>query len=114
LAEYSDLTQIAKLQAEQLQIEQALLLLEEHDGIVAAYTVSAPPQPAGMMGSPPMPVHIATVEPKQKNLMASVHASLVQRFNDINQELRDLGVTGGPPDHAQGGGPSAELHPARQ
>jgi hypothetical protein len=92
-----------------------LLLIEEHDGIVAAYTVSAPPQDAGMMGSPPMPVHIATVEPKQKqSLMAAVHASLVQRFDDINKELRDLGVTGGPPDRAQGGGLQAELHPARQ
>jgi hypothetical protein len=44
------------------------------------------------------------VDPKQ-NLIAGIHANLTQRYNDINQELRDLGVTGGPPDHAQGGGP---------
>lgn len=100
MAEYDDLRQIERLYAEQAQIEQALMILEDHNGTVSSYTVA--PTSSGI-GMPVMPVQIVTVDPTQ-NLMASVHASLVQRYNTINQELRDLGVTGGPPDHAQGGG----------
>jgi len=102
MAEYNDLQQIERLHAEQAQIEQALMILEDYAGTVSHYTVAPTASSSGSM--PPMSVQIFTVDPGQ-NLMASVHASLVQRYNAINKELRDLGVTGGPPDHAQGGGP---------
>lgn len=110
MAEYDDLAQIEKLHVEQAQLDQALTILEDHDGIVTMFTVAAPylvpdpqnPTPPPLV-MPPMPVSIMTIDPGQ-NLMAAAHAACVQRYNAINQELRDLGVTGGPPDHSQGGG----------
>ena len=108
MADYNDLAQIERLYAEQAQLTQALTILDDHDGTVTMFGVApvyppgAPP-PSGMV----MPVTITTVDPSQ-NLMAGVRASCVQRFNAINAELRALGVTGGPPDHAPGGGPPVE------
>lgn len=101
MAEYSDLEQIDSLHAEQAQINQALLILDEYNGTVSQFTVAPTnmvsiPPPSVM---PPMAVTIVTVDPKQ-NLIAAVHANLVQRYNTINQELRNLGVTGTPPNHA--------------
>jgi hypothetical protein len=99
MADYNDLAQIDKLHAEQTQLSQALAILEE-DGTVSSYVVAPVVLPDG---PPPtmMSVNIMTVDPKQ-NLMAAVHANLTQRYNDINKELRDLGVTNTPPDQAGG------------
>jgi len=113
MAEYTDLPYIESLYAEQARIQQALTLLEDYDGTVISYTVAPGPPPIAKEGEPlpvvpptmpPMSVMITTVDPGQ-SLMAGIHTNLIQRYNDINKELRDLGVTGGPPDHAQGGGP---------
>lgn len=103
MSEYEDLQKIAALQAEQLQIDQALTILDEHGGTVSTYTVAATTPAATMPG-----VQIMTVDPGQ-SLISGVRSSLIQRYNAINKELRDLGVTGGPPDHA--GGPHTETSP---
>lgn len=93
MSAYDDQPQIQALYAEQALISQALAILED-GGTVSRYTVApAPPQPGEMS------VIITTVDPGQ-NLIAGIHSNLVQRYNTINQELRNLGVTGGPPDHA--------------
>ena len=105
MADYNDLTTIEQLHAEQAQLTQALTILDDHNGTVTMFSVAAVYSPAAL--PPPamvMPVTIMTVDPSQ-NLMAGVRASCVQRYNAINAELRALGVTGGPPDHAPGGGP---------
>lgn len=102
MAQYTDLAAIEALYREQAQIEQALTILDEHDGTVSSYTVS--PVSAPYVAGAPMPptsVLITTTDPGQ-SLIAGVRSSLVQRYNAINHELRDLGVEGGPPDHAQG------------
>lgn len=102
MAEYDDLKQIEALYAEQAILDQALTILEDHDGKVVNFTV-APTFPSGAPPVAIMSVLVSIAEPKQ-NLNAAAHAACVQRYNQINKELRDLGVTGGPPDHAQGGG----------
>lgn len=106
VAEYSDVEQIARLQAEQVQIDKALTILDDYDGTVSTYTIV----PTAEVLNAPMGVSIATVDPGQ-SLIAGVRSSLIQRYNQINQELRGLGVTGTPPDQA-GGPPTAETQPA--
>lgn len=98
MADYDDIDQINKLHAEQAILHQALVILDDHDGIVSSYMVVPGDGAVGVM-----PVNVLTVEPKQ-NLMAAAHAYATQRYNTINQELRDLGVTNTPPDAAGGPG----------
>jgi hypothetical protein len=95
VAEYGDLTKIEQLHREQEVLTQAMTILE-NDGTISAFTAS--PVAQAQTSVLTMPVMVMTVDPKQ-NLMAACHAACVQRYNQINQELRDLGVTGGPPDH---------------
>jgi hypothetical protein len=111
MSSYDDQAQIQALYAEQQQIQQALTILEDYNGTVPSFTVAAVPvqiQPtAGQPfpsspAMPAMPVTITTTDPGQ-NLIAACHANLTQRYNEINKELRQLGVTGTPPAHAQGG-----------
>ena len=112
MSEYDDIATIDRLHAEQAQLHQALVLLDDHDGIVTMFNISPPPPAPG--GPPPVLLMAATVQtvgPKQ-NLMAAAHAYCTQRYNDINKELRDLGITGTPPDAA--GPPVAATQPARE
>lgn len=105
MSEYGDVEQIAALKLEQVQIEQALDLLDNYQGTVSAYTVTATISPA------PGPVPIVTVDPGQ-SLMSGVRSSLIQRNNAINKELRDLGVDNVPADKPGGGPPLVEVQPA--
>lgn len=107
MTEYSDVPQVQALYAEQAQIARALDLLDNYDGTVTMYTVAGTSATDGYMA--PMGVQITTVDPGQ-SLISGVRSSLIQRYNAINKELRDLGVTGGPPDHA--GGPHVDAAPA--
>jgi len=105
MADYNDVDQINKLYTEQETLSKAIDALDNYDGTISNFTV----QPVFGAGTMPqgniMSVIVHTVDPKQ-NLMAACHASCVQRYNTINQELRDLGVTNTPPDQA--GGPKEE------
>jgi len=56
-------------------------------------------------------VQITTVDPGQ-SLLSGVRSSLIQRNNQINKQLRDLGVTGVPDDNPGGGPPLSEAQPA--
>lgn len=103
MTDYADVPQVQALYDEQVQINRALDILDNYGGTIPAYTVS-PTTGSALIG-----VQITTVDPGQ-SLLAGVRSSLIQRYNAINKELRDLGVTGGPPDHA--GGPHAETAPA--
>ena len=109
MSEYSDIDQIAALQREQENIDQALTLLDDWNGTVPAYTVAGGPTAPGDP-IPPAPVLITMADPPQ-SMLAGIRTGLIQRYNEINQELRDLGVTGTLPDHA-GGPPAAETQPA--
>lgn len=106
MTDYADVPEVNALYAEQAQIDQAIDILDNRDGTVSAYTIQATllDPVARSMG-----VTITTVDPGQ-SLIAGVRSSLIQRYNQISQELRDLGVTGTPPDHA-GGPPIVETQP---
>jgi len=106
MSEYSDIDQIAALQAEQVKIDQALTVLDDYGGTVSQYVVAPT---TGGAGAPSM-VSITTVDPGQ-SLISGVRSSLIQRYNQINQELRDLGVTGVPNDTPGGGPPHLETPP---
>lgn len=98
MADYTDIDQINKLYTEQEALSRAIDVLDNYDGTVSNFTV----QPVFAVGTMPqavMSVIVVTVDPKQ-NLMAACHASCVQRYNTINQELRDLGVTNTPPNQS--------------
>ena len=107
MTEYADVPQVQALYDEQAQINRALDILDNYHGTIPAYTVS--PTTAGV--GAPMGVQITTVDPGQ-SLLSGVRSSLIQRNNQINKELRELGVTGVPPDVPGGGPPGAEAQPA--
>jgi hypothetical protein len=101
MTEYTDIDQINALRAEQANIDQALTILDDFDGTVSMVTVASADTTA------PMPVMVAMADPPQ-SMIAGVRSGLIQRYNQINQELRDLGVTGTPPNH---GPPTVETQP---
>lgn len=115
MADYDDLSQINALMMEQQKINDALVLLDDWNGTISTYTVIQGPVETRVMDpevpqpSPPMPAQITPIDPGQ-SLLSGVRSSLIQRYNVINQELRELGVTGGPPDHA-GGPPVSGARP---
>jgi hypothetical protein len=103
MTEYTDINQVNALIMEQANIDQALSILDEQDGTVANVVIAAQPAGASVM--------CMMVDAPQA-MISGVRAGLIQRFNTINQELRDLGVTGTPPDHQGGGPPLVEALPA--
>jgi hypothetical protein len=102
MADYNNLAQIEKLYAEQAILAQAIDIFDHHHGTVPSFGVS-PVVQAGEMPSAVMSVTVVTTNPGQ-NLMAACRASCNQRYNDINQELKALGVTNTPPNQAGGPG----------
>ena len=111
MTDYADLPEVNALQLEQKKINDALVLLDDWNGTMSTYTivpgvVDEPP----VGSSAPMPAQINPIDPGQ-SLLSGIRSSLIQRYNAINKELRDLGVSGGPPDHA-GGPPLSEAQPA--
>lgn len=108
MTDYADVPQVQALYDEQARINEALTIIDDHDGTVTMYTVAATSAPPGVM---PIGVQITTVDPGQ-SLIAGVRSSLIQRNNQINKELRDLGVTNVPPDNPGGGPPGVETAPA--
>jgi hypothetical protein len=92
MTSYSDAEQIAALKAEQESIGAALDMLAAPGGTVVSVMVGS---------DAPGTVGVATPDAPQ-SLVAGVRASLNQRYNEINRELQDLGVTDTPPDQAGG------------
>lgn len=107
MTEYTDVPQVQALYDEQARINRALDILDNYGGTIPAYTVS--PTTGGV--DVPIGVQITTVDPGQ-SLVSGVRSSLIQRNNQINKELRDLGVTNVPPDNPGGGPPLVETQPA--
>lgn len=100
MAAYSDAEQIAALKAEQASIDAALDMLDAPGGTVVSVMVGS--DAPGTVGVP--------TPDAPPNLIAGVRSALNQRYNEINRELRELGVTDTPPDHA--GPPLVETNPA--
>jgi hypothetical protein len=111
MTEYSDIDEIAALQTEQANIDRALTILDDYEGTVSSVVIAPTvPLPPGMM-LPGGAVAVSMADPPQ-SMLAGIRSGLIQRYNQINQELRDLGVTGTPPNHQGGGPPMAETQPA--
>jgi hypothetical protein len=106
MTEYTDTEQISRLTAEQRNIGVALDILDNHAGTVPSCTIAAtdavPPDL-------PMTVAVGMTDAPQA-MLSGIKAGLIQRYNEINRELAELGVTGTPPDHA--GPPLVETQPA--
>jgi hypothetical protein len=111
MTEYADIDEVNKLRAEQENIDRALTILDDYDGTVSSVvivpTMPIPPDMVASLATVP----ISMADPPQ-SMVAGIRSGLIQRYNQINQELRDLGVTGTPPDHQGGGPPTAETQPA--
>lgn len=107
MTDYADVPAVQALYEEQARVQQALTILDDYAGTVPQYVVA--PTIAGA-GVPPM-VSITTGDPPQ-SLLSGVRSSLIQRNNQINKELRDLGVTNVPNDTPGGGPPLSEAQPA--
>lgn len=102
MTDYADIDQISALQSEQANIGQALTILDEYDGTVASCTIVP-----GVVA--PVGVAIVAMTDPAQAMISGVRAGLIQRYNEINRELADLGVTGTPPDQ---GPPLVEALPA--
>ena len=97
MADYADTAAINALVAEQNTISAALALLDD-EGTVDSVLIG-PTELSTQPGA--MRISVATPDAPH-SLVAGVRSGLVQRYNAINRELRDLGVTNTPPDHAPG------------
>jgi hypothetical protein len=106
MTDYADIDDVTRLTVEQQSIDEALNLLDNYAGTVTSCTIAA----TEITPTTPIAVTVATTDPAQA-MISGVRAGLIQRYNAINKELRDLGVTGTPPNHA-GGPPTAEPQPA--
>ena len=107
MTDYADIDEVTKLTVEQQNIGNALDILDNYDGTVPSCTIAA----TTVGFDTPVSVTVAMIDPPQ-SLVAGVRSGLIQRYNAINQELRDLGVTGTPPNHQGGGPPAVETQPA--
>jgi hypothetical protein len=96
MTEYTDIDQINRLLVEQQQLDSALDILDNWDGTVPACTIAPTAGPAGSTW--PSSVGVNMTNPPQ-SMISGIRTGLIQRYNAINQELRDLGVTGTPPNH---------------
>jgi len=107
VTEYADIDQINALKVEQTQIGLALTSLDDFNGTVPSCLIV--PTTGGNQAPPAVSINMA--EPPQA-MLSGIRAGLIQRYNQINQELRDLGVTDTPPNHQGGGPPIVETQPA--
>lgn len=108
MTEYADIDEVTKLTLEQQNIGKALDILDNYGGTIPVCTVAA----TEISGpGAPISVTVTLADPPQA-MVSGVRAGLIQRYNEINKELRDLGVTGTPPDQAGGGPPAGETQPA--
>jgi hypothetical protein len=98
MTDYSDIEQVNRLVAEQADIQRALDMLDD-EGTIASVVVS--PTEASSNTMMTSAVSVAMTDAPQ-SMLSGVKAGLTQRYNEINQELRVLGVTGTPP-NATGG-----------
>lgn len=89
MTDYADIDQIDALLKEQQRIDQALTLLDDYDGTIPSVTIASADAAA------PPPVAVNMTDPPQ-SMISGVRSGLIQRYNEINHELRDLGVTGPP------------------
>ena len=95
MTEYNDIQQVNALLSEQRATQSAIDILD-NSGTVTAVTVaprSDPENPAANM----MPTQVA-IRNAPETLVTDVRSGLAQRYNEINQELVALGVTGVPAD----------------
>lgn len=95
MSEYSDIEQINKLYAEQANIQKAMDILD--DGGTVASVVTSPTEAS--TNRMVISVSVTMSDPPQ-SMIAGIKTGLTQRYNQINQELRDLGVTGTPSAYA--------------
>jgi len=95
MTEYTDVDQVNVLVAEQQRIQAALDMLDDA-GTVTWQTIG----PTAASTAPDaVPIAMPVADAPQ-SLLSVTRSALNRRYNEINQELRDLGVTGVPPDHA--------------
>jgi hypothetical protein len=105
MTEYADIDQTATLLEEQERIQAALDMLDD-EGTVTWQTIG----PTAASQTPDATPIALPVADAPQSLLSVTRSALNRRFNEINKELRDLGVTGTPPDHA-GGPPIVETQP---
>lgn len=105
MTEYADIDHVNALFAEQARIQAALDMLDDA-GTVTWQTIG----PTAASTDPTATPIAMPVADAPQSLLSVTRTALVRRHNEINQELRDLGVTGTPPDHA--GPPLVETQPA--
>ena len=102
MTEYADIDRVNALFAEQARIQAALDMLDDA-GTVTWQTIG-PTAASTAPNATPIALPVADAP---QSLLSVTRSALNRRYNEINQELRDLGVTGTPPDHA--GPPLSEV-----
>jgi hypothetical protein len=91
MANRSDVDQIASLESEAQQIEQAISYLDAGSP-VSSVLIGPPSPPPGTVSPVQLAVTIAgpMTDP---NILNTLHAELTKRHHEIIQQLADLGVT---------------------
>jgi hypothetical protein len=93
MTEYTDVEEVNKLVAEQNQLQLAIDILNDN-GTVSSVVAS----PTDESDSPDViSIGVLTPDAPQK-MIEAVKSGLAERYNAINKELSDLGVSGAPPD----------------
>lgn len=104
MTDYSDLPQTQVIYAEQERTIQAVANIDGGATLTSFVIGQTPPptglQPmsptGGLLNTPSMAVTITLDAPASDQLMSDLRAWLVQRSNNLNTQLTDLGVTNPP------------------